>query len=358
MILKSKTFQDYYGINPDEYYIKFIHHAIDVSLDNEDEYAKIKEDFNTIYNFDTDAFIIYFSDIENYNKILSHIGINNLYNGKIYLRIRSKEKYNKFLECNLRNNIKLIVDINDIEKFDIKEDNLTIQIDKISELQEERLNDFLKNYKIKEVLLGQIPYLSKDDSYLYDVMAKMYNVDSSKKIELEKINKITNDIYTVDEYKEILNKFNNIISQLYIQNQIDGFYKIFDYIARNLSYDDEGVIHTNIDNQNLKGPIFYNKGVCEGYSKYLQQMLSLIDIDSIIVQAGKKKEEDGHVWNQVFIDGNWYNADVTAASYSINHNEQVKTCLVRDDVLLYKTNSSISHTCNENYKDNTREYVK
>ena len=110
-----------------------------------------------------------------------------------------------------------------------------------------------------------------------------------------------------------------------------------------------------ISNQNLIGPVFNRKSVCEGYSKFLQQMLSLIDVQSIVVQGGGRKEEGGHVWNQVLIDGKWYNADVTAASYSIHHGEQVKTCLVNDNRLLYKTNSSILHICDEDYEIKTNE---
>ena len=57
------------------------------------------------------------------------------------------------------------------------------------------------------------------------------------------------------------------------------------------------------------------KSVCEGYSKYLQQLLSLIGIDSIVVQGGGKKEDGGHVWNQVLIDGKWYNADASSSDF-------------------------------------------
>ena len=73
-------------------------------------------------------------------------------------------------------------------------------------------------------------------------------------------------------------------------------------------------------------------------------MLSLIGIESIIVQGG------GHVWNQVLIGSKWYNADVTAASYAFHHNEEIKTCLVNDNALLYRTDTSISHVCDNNYK--------
>ena len=355
VLIKSKTFQDYYGTNPAEYYIKFIHHNVDVSDESKEEYLKISEDFNYLYNLDKDAFLIYFSDVENYIKISSNIDIENMYIGKVYLRIRNMDDYKKFLRYNHFTNIKLIVDISDIEQLNIKDFDLTIQIDKVSELKEDRLNELVKNYKIKEILLGQIPYLSKEDMYLYEIMSKMYGIESSRKLELEKLNKITNDIYTIDEYKKILHKFDEILNQLSIQDKIDGFYKIFDYISNNVSYDEDGVEHTLIINQNLIGPVFNGKSVCEGYSKFLQQMLSLIDVESIVVQGGGRKEEGGHVWNQVLIDGKWYNADVTAASYSLHHGEQVKTCLVNDNRLLYKTNSSISHFCDDDYQTKTNE---
>lgn len=355
--IKSKTFQDYYGTNPDEYYTKFIHHNIIVLDESEKEYLKISEDFNSLYNLDKDAFLIYFSDVENYIKINNHIDINK-YKDKIYLRIRNIDEYKKFLDYNHFDNIKLLVDINDIKELNIHNFDLTIQIDKTSELREDRLNALVKNYKIKEILLGQIPYLSKDDIYLYEIMSKMYDIDSSKKLELEKLNKITNDIYTIDDYKKILHKFDEILNQLNIQDKIDGIYKIFNYIAKNVSYDNDGVKHTYISNQNLIGPVFKGKAVCEGYSKFLQQMLSMINVESIVVQGGGRKEEGGHIWNQVLIDEKWYNIDVTAASYSIHHKEPVKTCLVKDDSILYKSNSPISHICDEDYEKKTIKLKK
>ena len=55
------------------------------------------------------------------------------------------------------------------------------------------------------------------------------------------------------------------------------------------------------------GGLFNNKCVCEGYCKILQQLLSLVNIESVVVGAGGAKESGGHLWNQVKIDGIWYN---------------------------------------------------
>lgn len=357
IILKSKTFKDYYGENPNEYDLKFVHHNIIVLDDSIVECKKIEDDFNNIYNFDKKAFLIYFSDTENYLKITKHINIHHLYKNKIYLRIRNTKEFQNIKQINKERNIKLILDLKDIKEIDIKDFDVVIQIDKVSELPIEKLNKLIRKYRIKEILLGQIPYLTNEYSYLYEVMSKMYDVDSSNKLQLEKINKITNDIYKVDEYIKIVNKFQEILNSMNINNQLDGFYKIFNYIAKNVNYDDEGVNTTIIENQNLIGPVFNKKSVCEGYSKYLQQMLSLIGINSIVVQGGGTKKDGGHVWNQVLINNKWYNADVTVASNSIHNNEEVKTCLVNDDSLLYKTNMSISYKCNDNFEKKEKHNI-
>lgn len=349
--LESKTFCNYYGSNPSEYELKFIHYNIDVADNSEDEYNKIRQDLKKIYEFDKKAFIIYFSNVENYNKIINYINIHEIYKDKIYLRVRDINEYREIQQSSGIKGIKIIVDLSDICKFNITDLDLVIQVDNISELSITRLKELLEKYRIKEILLGQISYLTKDYEYLYEIMSKMYDIDSSKKTELEKINKITNDIYSIEEFIKISSKFEEILNKLNIQNQLDGCYKIFNYIARTVSYDEDGVLQTKIENQNLIGSVLNGKSVCEGYSKYLQQLLSLIGVHAIAVGGGGNKEEGGHVWNQVRLNDKWYNADVTVASYCIDNNEEISTYLVKDDKLLYKATTSNSHKCDENFEE-------
>ena len=100
MNFKSDTFCKYYGTNPLEYDTKFMHFNIDISDESENEYNLIKEDLNNLYQYDSEAFLLYFSDVANYIKITSHIDINNIYNDKIYLRIRSEDDYQTLLKYN------------------------------------------------------------------------------------------------------------------------------------------------------------------------------------------------------------------------------------------------------------------
>lgn len=178
--------------------MKFIHHNIDVIEDSVEEYKKIEEDFEIIYNLDKSSFILYFSDVPNYIKVANHINIQK-YKDKVYLRIRDIGEYIKLQQYNKIKGIKIVVDLSDINKLNITDLDLIIQIDKISELSITRLNELLEQYKIKEILLGQISYLTKDDLYLYEIMSEMYHIDSSKKLELELYKSNTSISHKCDE---------------------------------------------------------------------------------------------------------------------------------------------------------------
>ena len=347
--LKSKTFSSYYGFIPNEYYLKFIHHDIEVAEDTLEEYMKIREDLDNIYRFDNKAFTLYFSNVNNYIKLASHINICELYKNKVYVRIRTLEDYKNLKQSGKADGVKVIVYLSELEVLDINDLDLVVQVDRVSELPINKLNELLERYRIKEILLGQISYLSQDDLYLYDIMSDMYGIDSSNKQELEQMNNITNDIYSVDDYRMILNKFDILLSSIENEDQIDKFHKIFNYIANSVSYSEDGVVETNVDNQTLIGSVLNCSAVCEGISKYLQQIISLIGLESIIVQSGGNKEDGGHVWNQVLINNKWYNVDVTAAIFDIINGQDVRTCLVKDSALLNISNSSVANVCEENF---------
>ena len=81
------------------------------------------------------------------------------------------------------------------------------------------------------------------------------------------------------------------------------------------------------------------------------QALSLVNVKSIVVGGGGIKEEGGHVWNQVCIDGNWYNADAAFDSIQVHKNIPTKMCLVSDDKLYYKTDYPIAKKCEATYEE-------
>lgn len=68
----------------------------------------------------------------------------------------------------------------------------------------------------------------------------------------------------------------------------------------------------------LYGGLIEGKAICVGYATILQEALKKVGIKSLIVTGLNKEDKrrgktvvSGHAWNQVQINGKWYNADST-----------------------------------------------
>ena len=134
-------------------------------------------------------------------------------------------------------------------------------------------------------------------------------------------------------------KLKRYIKKNKIKSDIEKVCIVFNYIFKNISYDYE---YLNLDKkskkvgfnnltvleqrkifrtQTLEG-IFTKKTVCTGFSYIFKMLLEYIGIESNICigyfKIGREKEIP-HAWNQVKIDGKWYNIDV---SYGIEHHDE------------------------------------
>ena len=84
----------------------------------------------------------------------------------------------------------------------------------------------------------------------------------------------------------------------------------------NTEYDTEGYASGNIssDSYTAEGLFKTGRAVCDGYAKAFQQMaesagFEVIKVNGIGVNSSGTTET--HAWNQVKVDGKWYNIDVT-----------------------------------------------
>lgn len=131
-------------------------------------------------------------------------------------------------------------------------------------------------------------------------------------------------------------KLKRYIKKNKIKGDIEKVFVVYNYIFKNISYDyeylelDKKSKKIGFNNltvleqrkifrtQTLEG-IFTKKTVCTGFSYIFKMLLEYIGIESNICigyfKIGKEKEV-AHAWNQVKIDGNWYNIDI---SYGIEH---------------------------------------
>lgn len=79
---------------------------------------------------------------------------------------------------------------------------------------------------------------------------------------------------------------------------------LYDYIIRNTEY-----VPDAPENQTLCSVILYGQSVCQGYAKAFQYLCKEAGISAVMVTGTVKGE--GHAWNLVKADGEWYYVDPT-----------------------------------------------
>lgn len=155
---------------------------------------------------------------------------------------------------------------------------------------------------------------------------------------------IPSDRTKAQEIYDVIDSF----METYIQEPMTDFDKelaVHDYLVRNCVY---GFPEEEEDAYEAYGVLVKNRAVCDGYAEAFFLLMSCLDIECDIVVG--YADATLHAWNQVKLDGNWYNVDLTWDDSLPDMGSKVKhTYFNVSDESLSLTHSwqeQYYHTCN------------
>ena len=130
---------------------------------------------------------------------------------------------------------------------------------------------------------------------------------------------------------------------------------IHDALVDGVEYDFEAAEadDSSHDAFNVYGTLVRKKAVCTGYAGAMKMLLNLVGIECRTAVGMSKNS--GHMWNQVMIDGDWYNLDVTwddSATESDILYSRYNYFNITDERL------AINHKTGDNYSEMKCEYTE
>lgn len=163
------------------------------------------------------------------------------------------------------------------------------------------------------------------------------------------------DVYSLEKYIEIVQKIDKYLDEINLEkSKTNIFLDIYQKLANNIIYENDELTGEPAERKeahNIEGGVLEGKCVCEGYAKILQQVLKKVKINSKYITGNTDSKRDSeHAWNQVEIDGKWYNCDLTWDTPRIRENRPVDYCLQSDEEFInHYRNPWCENKCIESY---------
>lgn len=162
--------------------------------------------------------------------------------------------------------------------------------------------------------LNDIRVISQDQVLLANLnnFVSSYNSYSSLKTVFDTAGEVTIKVqynYSDVEIEMIDEKINEIISQNVNDAMTDEekIKVLHDYVVNNSVYDKERADNdsSQYDSARMNGLLFDGYAICTAYADVMEVFLSKLNIPNYKISSSN------HVWNAVYINGNWVHLDAT-----------------------------------------------
>lgn len=205
---------------------------------------------------------------------------------------------------------------------------LTFNLNNLNDLSLDRLlaiKENVKNYSELKFKLNEVDD-SRDIEYSFGeiaaIMAKVEELTADIPKDMDEANKF----YTV--YSRVTKMMTYDYKCIRKSDEADARLRI----KRSYRWQDHKLHKEEIrrDAAGLYGGLVNGKAICAGYALILNEALQYVGMKAQYV-SGYEPGKQGHAWNQVQIDGKWYNADPTWDSENIQILKKYKHMLIDDE---------------------------
>ena len=281
---------------------------------------------------------------------------------------KSKRKTFNYISKQYKGNSKKLLELLECIDFEVRlpESMLTfvlnnlndVSMDSLIKIQQSVENSSDIKFKVNEKDAENVEYsfaelsaiTAKIEELTAGIAPNLSEVERFYTIYFRIINNITYNHDTIHRTEEERKKrFEEVLESLFSYAQVKKIGEKYDKKISEIRRDSAG----------LYGGLVDGKAICVGYATILQQALKRQGLKSLIV-VGIRKDNftEGHAWNQVQIDGKWYNVDATWDASLVQRSGDIAFMLRGDDTFNhneYSIESKNTHTCK---KDCPMDYTK
>jgi len=245
------------------------------------------------------------------------IGTTYMFREEIIIFLtRSFQELSKEVNIKEKNQYHINYDLNYIENVNNieiknKQDLINVYYSIINSGYDEFTFICSKNY---DNCMNEVLYLAEDETTLSNINSFVhpYNSFTSIGTQYNTLGQVTLNIdKTYDQEKiDIINKEVDRIIAEEIKDEKDTkeiIKIVHDYIINNTKYDrqraDKNII--KYESNTAYGVLIEHYGLCGGYTDAMSLFLNRYNIPNFKVVS------ENHIWNAVFVNGNWYHLDLT-----------------------------------------------